>query len=64
MKYTKARRVIVVAKIVTDLPLSEIRRAAGIALYITMDGILTNYSSVVEQVQANVVEPKTKKKKK
>lgn len=64
MKYTKPRRVIVVAEILTDLPLSEIRRAAGIALYITKDGILTNHSMVVEQVQANVVEPKTKKKKK
>ena len=64
MNYTKPRRVIVVAELITDLPLKAIRKAAGIALYIESEGVLTNHTMVIEQVQANVVEPKTKKKKK
>lgn len=52
------RRVIIVAEIITDVPVKELRRANGVSLYVPGADGCTCHAAELEQLQVNVVEPK------
>lgn len=56
------RRVVIVAEVLSDLPVAKIRKAAGLSLYIVDDdGLTCCHALPFEQLQVNVVEAPKKK---
>ena len=58
------RRVVLVAEVMTDLPVSKLRQTAALAAYIgDSDGVMACHALLVHQMQVNVVEKRKPPKK-